>query len=459
MGLGALVIYGVGDMLGAGIYAVLGKYAGEMGNAIWLAFAVSMIASMLTGLSYANLGSRYPKAAGSAYISYRAFNWPLLTYVIGLVTIASGLTSFATQSRAFAGYVLGYLGLALPTAKDPTLPLAAPWMVFGIAVAFILFLAAINFRGMRESTVMNAVCTAIEVGGLLFVVAVGLKFWGGVNLLEIPAANSTPENPTSTTLGTLSLFGLAGFALQGAVLTLYAFIGFEDMINVSEEVKDPQKTFPRGVILALIITGIVYAAISITAVSVVPWQQLSQSNQPMVDVVAKAAPWFPPALFTLVSVFAIANTALLNYIMGSRLVYGLAKQGFLPAKLGAVHPTRRTPHVSIFVLMLVVIALALAGDISSLAGATSLLLLFTFLVVNASLVILKLRKDEPKGAFEIPIAVPALGFLVCFTLIIAALSDPARLESLKIGGVVVAIVTALYFLVRPKIDEEAAREL
>jgi len=414
LGLWSLAIFGVGDMLGTGIYALVGKAAGIMGNAVWLAFVASMVAALLTGCSYACLGSRYPRAAGAAYVTHRAFGRPLLSYVIGLAVTASGLTSMATASRAFSGYLAPAVG-------------SIPHEV--IVIAFIVLLTVINFWGMRESTWVNAVCTAVEVGGLVFVVAVGLRYWGGVDYLETP----TPHG-----------LGLA-LVLQGAVLTFYAFIGFEDLLNVAEEVHDVRRNLPKALMIAMVWVTIIYIAVSITAVSVVPWRELARSSGPLVEVVHRAAPWCPPAVFTAVSLFAITNTALLNYIMGSRLIYGLARHGFLPKPLGRVHRTRRTPHIAILVLMIVVLVLALSGDISALAKATAVLLLLVFIIVNAALIVLRFRPDEPQGAFEVPAVVPLGGIVVCGLLV-----AHAQWKELFISACLLTAIVVLYLIVRPQ---------
>lgn len=418
MGLWTLVLYGVGDMLGAGIYALIGKAAGMLGSAIWIAFAVSMVAAVLTALSYASLGSRYPRAAGAAYVTHRAFGRPFLSYLIGLAVMASGLTSMGTQSRAFSEYF---------SALVPGVPL--PVLVIG----FILVLTLVNFWGIKEATWLNIVCTTVEATGLLIVIVLGLRYWGGVSLLQVPPVGSLPGVLAPT------------LVLQGAVLTFYSFVGFEDMINVVEEVKDPQRTFPRAIIYAMIAVTVIYLAVSISAVSVLPWQELAASKQPLVDVVRRAAPGFPPLVFSLIALFAITNTALLNYIMGSRLAYGMARQGLLPRFLGTVHPTRRTPHLAILCLMGLVLVLGLGFDIRGLAKATSVLLMAVFALINAALLVLQRRKSEPKGFFEIPAFVPAGGMLVSLLLLVHA--KPAELT--LAGWILVAIV-GLYFLVRPK---------
>ncbi|HEX8295478.1 MAG TPA: amino acid permease [Chthoniobacteraceae bacterium] len=421
MGLGALIIYGVGDMLGAGVYALIGKAAGTMGNAVWLAFLASVIAALLTGLSYASLGSRHPRAGGVAYISQRAFGLPFLSYLLGLAVVASGLTSLAAGARAFAGYFLGVLNV------DAT----GTWAPVVVIIGYIGVLTLINFWGMRESTWLNVLCTVIEAGGLLIIIAVGLRYWGGVNYLETPVAVSGTGGIT---------FPLV---LSGAVLTFYSFVGFEDMLNVTEEVKDPQRNFPIAVMAALGITTLIYIAIAITAVSVVPHAELARSGQPLVEVVKRAAPDFPSGIFSFISLFAITNTGLLNYIMGSRLLYGLARQGLVPRALGNVHPTRRTPHVAILTLLLIVLLLALSGNVGQLASATSVLLLGVFIVVNASLLALQRRQDEPRGRFEVHPIIPAAGILVCGVILFHA--QPAALLT---ALALLAGIAVLYFLMR-----------
>ncbi|HYO51523.1 APC family permease [Archangium sp.] len=426
MGLGALTIYGVGDMLGAGIYGLMGKAAGLMGNAVWLAFVMAMIVALLTGLSYANIGSRYPRAAGAPYVVQRAFRASFVPFLIGLGVAASGLTSMAAGSRVIAGF-LHSLGVRLPTGV--------------LAAGFLVLLSLVVFRGIRESTWMNILCTAVELTGLLIVIGVGIRYWGSVDYLEVPPP---PEGGVEAGLS-------LGLLLQGAVLTFFSFIGFEDILNVAEEVKRPRTMLPLGLLLALLIATCLYVLVAISAVSVLSYRELGQSQAALVDVVRKAAPSFPPALFTAIGIFAVANTALLNYVMGSRLLYGMSRQGLLPARLGRVHPVRRTPHVAILVLLVIVLALALSGDIRQLADATSLLLLGAFVVVNGALVLLKLRPGEPRGAFEVPVVIPAAGVLLCLVMIAGRVLGPgADARAPLIAAGIVASISLVYALWRPK---------
>lgn len=468
----ALTVYGVGNMLGAGIYGTIGKAAHEMGNAIWMAFAASMVAAGLTGLSYASIGSRYPKAGGAAFITQRAFALPMLAYVVGLVVMASGLTSMATTTNVFAGYFFQAINV------DPT-----GWMVWLVIISLVAVLAFINFWGLREAVWLNAVCTAIEVGGLLLVICVGLRYWGSVNYLDATAVG----NPS----GNIS----ASLILTGSVLTFYSFIGFEDLLNVSEEVKNPRKTFPMALVSALIIASLIYMAVCITAVSVVPSGKLAEltavKNGPLTEVIKVAAPWFNHRLFSIMALFAVTNTALLNYIMGSRLAYGMSRQGLLPSFLGKLHATRRTPYMAIIVLALIVILMVMAGDLGKLARATSILLLLSFSVVNAALIVLKYRKGEPKGGFEVPVVVPAGGILISLAMIGSSLMGVSKdinqamvARDLAAAGsvesqvsdasiymsqgahvflvfVIIAVICAMYVILKPKgvLMDEHAMEL
>jgi amino acid transporter len=415
-----MALYGLGSMVGAGIYGLIGKAAGITGNAVWLAFLVALVGALLTALSYASLGSRYPRAGGAAYVTQRAFSFPMLSFLVGLALVCSGLSSIATQSQVFAANLAALTGWK-------TVPIH--WLALG----FILILTGIVFRGIRESMWVNVLCTAIEVGGLILVVVAGASYWGSVDYLETPADFGDDL--------ALSLI------MQGAVLAFFAFIGFEDMYNVAEETRDPERTVPLGLLLAMAAAALLYIAVAVTAVSVVPWQELAEAPGPITEVMNRAAPALPPSLFTAITLFAIANTALLNYVTASRLIYGMARQGLLPLRFGDVHPGRRTPHIAIAALFLVLVPLALVGTVAELAAATVLLLLLVFMVVNASLFVLKQRKGEKPGRFEVPVFVPACGAAVCFVLIVVRVGTgdwraPAIAGALLLGSF------AIYVLMR-----------
>jgi amino acid transporter len=415
-----MALYGLGSMLGAGIYGLIGKAAGIAGNAVWLAFVVALVAALLTALSYASLGSRYPRAAGAAYVTERAYGFPLLSFMVGLALVCSGLTSIATQSQVFAANVAELLGIK-------SVPVS--WLALG----FLLILTGIVFRGIRESMWLNVLCTLVEAGGLILVIAVGASYWGSVDYFATPAALGT--DPAGLLI------------MQGAVLAFFAFIGFEDMYNVAEEVRQPERNLPLGLILAMTAAALLYIAVGVTAVSVVPWHELAEAPGPITEVVGRAAPSIPPMVFAAITLFAVANTALVNYVTASRLLYGMARQGLLPATLGNVHAGRRTPHYAIAALFLVLAPLALIGTIAELAAATVLLLLLVFMVVNGALFILKRRKDEKPGRFEIPLLVPALGALVCGVLIVVRTAT-GDVQAPLLAGALLAGALGIYVLMR-----------
>lgn len=415
-----LFAYTLGGMLGAGIYGLVGRAAGELGSAVWLGFAVAMVAALLTGLSYASLGARYPRAGGAAYVTHRAWHRPLLTWTVGLAVMASGLTSVATQSRVVAENLL----------RLADLPAVPPLL---LSFGFLLLIAGIVLRGIRESMWLNVLCTVIEAAGLLLVIAVGLRFWGTADLLETPG----PEGLSATLL------------LQGAILTFFAFIGFEDTLNVAEECHDPHRTIPIGIVSAMLVATALYMAVAVTAVSVMPWRELASVPGPLAEVMARAAPWLPGWVYVAITIFAVANTALLNYVTASRLALGMARQGLLPAALGRVHPRTRTPHQAIGALFLVVAALVLAGNIAQLASATVLLLLAVFTCVNLALIVLQRRPGEARGGFEVPSFVPAAGALVCLVLLANRVAA-GDWRAPALAGAVLGGILLLFLVVRPR---------
>lgn len=420
MGAGMLALYGLGSMLGAGIYGLVGKAAGMLGSMVWASFLIAMVAALLTGLSYASLGSRYPRAGGAAYIIQRAFGRPLLSYLAGLSVVASGLTSMATGSRIVASNLqnlFGWQGLPITL----------------IAVAYLALLCAVVWRGLRESLWFNAVCTLIEASGLILVIATGARFWGDTNLLQLPTEQD---------------WAMTGLLLaQSAVLTFFAFIGFEDTLNVSEEVKNPARNVPIGLIAAMLGATVLYLLIAITAVSVVPWKELSESPAPLGAVMERTAPWIPAVVYTVITIFAVANTALINFVMGSRLIFGMARQGLLPKFLTRIHSTRNTPHVAATAIFIVASVLLFLGDVSQLAAATVILLLAVFVLMNLAHIKLAKRAGEPKAAVHLPLIVPLLGGVICAVLLVVRATSGELVAPMIAGGLIIGIAV-LYLLTR-----------
>jgi basic amino acid/polyamine antiporter, APA family len=417
-GLTTLVIYGVGDILGAGIYAVVGKIAGLSGSMVWASFLLAMLVAALTALSYAELGSRLPKSGGVAYFVHTAFRREWLSILVGWLMFCTCLVSMATLSIAFAGYLNAFL------------PMIPTW-----AIVLVLFggLAFVNFRGMKESSALNILCTTMEVSGLIIVMLVSAAFLLGGNAPTV-----------SHTLPDGSAIGLTAI-LQGAALAFYAFVGFEDIVNVAEEVKNPEQNVPKAILIALSIAGVIYILVSWLATQVLTPAELSASGAPLLDVVRRAQPSFPALVFTIIALFAVLNTALLNFVTASRLLFGMSREGLLPAWLGRLHPARLTPYRTFLVILPVAIVLALSGSLQFLAGTTATLILVMFCLVNVSLLIIKRRQPLNPAGLRIPALIPVLA-LVSNLILITFASQSSHLLSLvfvAVGLVLIGMQKAL----------------
>lgn len=380
LGFGALLIYGIGDILGAGIYALLGKVAAIGGTDSWMAFALALTVAFITGLSYAELGSRYPKSGGAASFCFETFHLPIFSLLVGWMVLWSGMVSMATISQAFSNQILSWF----PEAS-----------LILVILLFLLFLGLINFWGINYTSLINMLFTAIEVSGLLIVVYAALAYLSG----NYPSDTHNLSN-TSDVLWT-NIFFAAGIAF-------FAFIGFEDMVNIAEEVKNPQVNLPRAILSAIAITGCFYVAISYLAVRVVSPEELGASHTPLLDIVKRGLPAFPLILFSFIALFAMANTALLNFVMGSRLLYGMAEEKIAPAFLMKIHPSRRTPYLAIITIFCIVAPVAAFFDLVRLAATTSALILMIFTIVHLSLIVTKWRK-LPFSGFKIPAIFPVVG--------------------------------------------------
>ena len=383
-----LILFVVGDILGAGIYARVGAVAGEVGGAIWTSFLVGLAIAALTALSYGELASKYPGAGGAALFVHKAFGRPVLTFVIAFAVVASGIASAAAVARVFGGRYLQEF------AAVPPLP---------VAILFILVVALINFRGISESVTVNMCLTLVELSGLLLIIAVGVAALAGGS--GDPGRAFTFKEGASLPLAILG----------GAAIAFYACLGFEDVANVAEEAQDPVRMLPIALIGGLGIAGVLYLVVSFTAAMVVDPAILAKSSGPLLEVVKAGPVAIPPRLFSAIALMAVANTALINMIMSSRLLYGMAQQGVMPRVLGWTHRTRQTPWVAIVFTTLLALALAITGDVGELANTTVLLLLVAFTLVNISVLVLR-RERVPHRHFAVPSWVPALGAVTCLVL-------------------------------------------
>jgi amino acid transporter len=423
MGPGLLLLFIVGDVLGTGIYALTGKVAEHVGGAVWLPFLVAFVVATLTALSYLELVTKYPLAAGAALYTHRAFGVHFLTFVVAFAVMSSGITSASTASRAFAANLSVAFDLGFEQGIGLTI----------VAILFMAVLAAINFRGVGESVKLNVLLTCVELSGLLIIISIG--FWaigmgeGGVSrVLDFKTAGED---------------GNAFWAvIAGTTLAFFAMVGFEDSVNMAEETKEPSRIFPKILLTGLALTGAIYVLVSISAITLVSPAELSEGEAPLLKVVQAGAPGFPLEIFGFITMFAVANSALINMLMASRLVYGMSREHVLPPVFGRVHKTRRTPHLAIALTTLLAFGLiAFVGEVPALGGTTALLLLGVFTVVNVAVLVLRSDHVEHEH-FRVPAVFPVLGAITCAFLVGPWTGRDS--EQYLIAAVLLAIGAALW---------------
>lgn len=425
-----LFLFILGDVLGAGVYALVGEMSAESGGMLWLPLLVALLMALLTAASYAELVTKYPQAGGSAVYAQRAYGRPLLSFLVGFSMLAAGVTSAAGLSLAFAG---DYLGTFLDVPAVPT------------AIVFLALVAALNARGIKESLRANVVMTAIEVSGLVLVVVLGA--------LVLGRGDGDASRLTQLPEGT----GVAAATLGGALIAFYSFVGFETSANIAEEVRDVPRVYPRALFGALATAGVVYVLVGLVAPAAVPPRQLQESSGPLLEVV-EAAGGVPLEVFSVIALVAVANGALLTMIMSSRLAYGMADEGLLPSVFARVLPGRRTPVVAIVATTAVAMVLTATGSLVDLASTVVLLLLLVFLSTNVAVLVLR-RDHVGHDHFRAWTALPVLAAATCLGLL-----TQQQARHWLLAGVLLALGVVLYALARwsarrgtPAAEPEPAR--
>jgi len=378
-----LLVLVVGDVLGAGIYALVGEVGARVGGAIWTAFALALALALFTAFAYAELVTKYPRAAGAALYVNRAWRRPLLTFMVAFAVMCSGLTSAATLARAFGG---DYLSVFIDVRTVP------------VALVFISAVALVNFRGISDSVRLNLALTSIELTGLMLVVLIGAAAIAeGGGAIDAGRALEFEEGEA-----------VVPAIMGGAGLAFFALIGFEDSVNLAEVTRDPRRAYPRALFGGLLIAGAIYLLVTVVASAVVPTDRLAGSSGPLLEVVQAGPLSVSTEVFSAIALFALTNGALINMIMASRIVYGMARERILPGGFGRVHRGRRTPWVAIASTTAVAMVLIVSGDLSDLADTTVLLLLLVFTTVNVAVLVLR-RDSVPHDYFRSPTAMPVIG--------------------------------------------------
>ncbi len=381
LGLPLLTLYGLGNILGAGIYVLIGKVAGFAGTSTTLAFVVAMVTAAVTAFSYMELAGRYPVSASVSVYLHRAFGKRWLSTVIGLAMVGGGVASAAALAQGFAGYLRAFV--PVPTLVS--------------SVGLLMLLGAIAIKGIGESATAAAALTGLEVLGLVLVIWFGRRAFG-----EVEPATVLAIDPA---------VGVGGL-VAGAFLAFYAFIGFEDMVNVAEEVKNPSRTMPLAILFALLASTVLYLLVVVVATALVPPADLAASEAPLTLVFERSGAHHGQVL-SVIGLIAAMNGVIVQIVMGSRILYGLAQEGWIHRGFGRVHRSLRTPVRATLAVLAAMVAGTVLLPLVSLAQLTSLLVLIVFTLVNASLIVIKRRHPEHGGYIDVPTAVPYLGVALC----------------------------------------------
>ncbi|QQS19759.1 amino acid permease [Candidatus Saccharibacteria bacterium] len=385
LSLPVVALYGLGNILGAGIYVLVGKVADYSGASTTLAFLIAMVTAAFTAFSYMELAGRYPVSASVSVYLHKAFGKRWLSVLIGLAMVAGGIASAAALSQGFAGYLSSFV--AVPTVVA--------------SVGLLVLLGAIAIKGIGESAKTAAIFTVIEVLGLLLIIWFGRSAFGQADL-----------NSAFTIDPAVGLSGV----VAGAFLAFYAFIGFEDMVNVAEEAKNPRRTMPLAILIAIATSMLLYLLVVIVSTTLVKPAELADSSAPLTLVFERSGAtsvW----ILTLIGMVATINGVIVQIIMGSRILYGLANQGWITSRLAQVHKKNKTPVTATLVVVGIMIAGTILLPLVSLAQLTSLLVLSIFTLVNVSLVVIKRRGDKHQGYITVPSFVPYVGAALCICTI------------------------------------------
>ena len=394
LGLFETTLMGVGIILGAGIYVLIGAAAGIAGNSVWMSFAIAAVVAIFTGLSYAEFSSRFSDDSGEYDYVKRTISerWG---FIVGWMMVFTLLISAAAVALGFAGYFARLFS-------------SLSFGVVVIAAATIILFSLISYWGIKQAAWLNIFFTFLEIFGLLFIIYIGLGKIGSVNYLDMPND--------------------FGGVLSAAALVFFAFIGFETIVKLSEETKTPKKTVPRAILLSILISTVIYILVAISAVSILSWDKLAASTAPLADVAAVALGSYAFLALSIIALFSTGNTILIILIGASRQIYGISKNYKKLFDLSRVSAWRKTPHIAIIFTAAVAIAFSLIGNIGTVAEMTNFAVFATFIIINIALITMRLKEKKPftKG-FRAPFSikkVPITAVLGLFSSLFLLLQLP-----------------------------------
>ncbi|MHA7646287.1 APC family permease [Nitrosopumilus sp. S4] len=413
MGLFHLTMYGVGLILGAGIYVLIGEAAGFAGNSMWISFLLGAIVAIFAGLSYAELSALFPKAAAEYTFVKNAFKNNFFGFIIGWLTAITSIIVAATVSLGFGGYLTQFVDLPITIG----------------AILLIGILSIVNFIGIKESAWANTIFALITAGGLVFIIFLGF-------IIEPSEPIDYFESP----------HGFTGIILA-FVLIFFAFIGFEDMANVAEEVRRPHKIIPRAIILSVVITGVIYILVSLSAIRLLNWEDLAASSAPLADVAHSAVGINGSIALSLIALFATASTVLITLVAGARIMYGMANSDSLPKFLARIHPKTKTPWIAVVAILVTSVGFTFVGDIVIVANIVVFAVVITFAVINLSVIVLRYTEPKLERPFKVPVNIGKFPILPLFgfgTTVYMTLQF--EVEVALVGIIIIGIGSILYFI-------------
>lgn len=410
-----VTLMGVGVILGAGIYVIIGEAVGLTGNAIWLAFLIGAIVATFSGLSYAELSSRYPKA-GAEYTYIKEAFGGRAGWVVGWLIIFSNVIAGSTVAVGFSKYFSALF-------NTPILP---------IAVVLLVVCSIILFLGVQETANLTILFMVIESLGLIIIISIGITSLGTVDYLEM--AN-----------------GLRG-VISGGVLIFFSYLGFQGITTLAEETKNPAKTIPKAIILAIVITTIIYILVGLTAISIVPWQELSQSEAPLAMIAETVFGEQSFVILSGIALFSTFNTVLMSLLAGSRLVYGISKGRGLPKTFSNCHKKFLSPYVAIGIVAVISIAVLFLGELSWIANLTNFTVFSVFICVNASLIYLRVKKPVDTG-FRIPLNIKNVPIISVLGILTSIFMLSYISLDIMLAGIILIVAGVILGLTLDKISE------
>ncbi len=376
-----LTLYGLGTILGAGIYVLIGEVALRADRLAPLSFIAAALIAALTAYSFARLASMFPKSAGEAVYAYAAFNNRIITVIVGLAVVMVGTVSAATMTKGFAGYFTALFQIS----------------ELVVILCIILMITIFAIWGISQSLIIASVITIIEILGLLFVI------YAVIDVKEL--ANFSLPEPTS-------ILSSGGIIFYAAFISFYAYIGFEDIVNIAEETKNPTRVVPLAITLSLLFSTILYVALSIACTVFIPSSIFNTSSAPLVSIVEYKG--YNPTLMAMISMIAIINGALVQLIMASRVLYGMAEQKLFLPVFKKVNKRTRTPILATVTIAFILTILATIFDLVTLAELTSTITLVIFIIVQASLAFISLKNSSN---IRLDYIIPTLGILLSLVLL------------------------------------------